>query len=943
MRTDDVLPVTLLFTDIQGSTRLLRSLGDESYRQVQVTLSGLLRSIFSNHQGTVIHTQGDSFFVAFRTSPMDAIAGALQCQRVLAMYEWPQGCELRVRIGIHTGLLKPPMPGSEYVGLDVHHAARLCEAGHGGQILVSEATRAAVAEGLPAEVNLRALGEHQLRDFPGPEQIYQVVASGIELEFPPLRALDIRIFNLPIPRTSLLGREKEVAELLDFVTHPESGLITLTGPAGTGKTRLAIAVASRATSVFKDGVCFVPLAPILDAELVASTIVRRLGLQESGPVSLEEILLGFLRDRELLLVLDNFEHLLPAAPLVAHLLSACPRLKILATSRGALRLQGEREYAVPPLGVPDLDRLPPHDEFDRYPAVALFAERAAAPMTRFEITAANFAAVSALCARLDGLPLAIELAAARASVLTPSEMLARLQAGDHRASLDLLSSAARDAPARHRTLRDAIGWSLGLLDMDDQALFRRLSVFVGGFTLAAAAAVASTPPTVAQEPGPMPPLSLLDRLGKLTENSLIQRVERAGAEARFSMLETIREYGQEQVEASGELAATRRCHADYFLALAEAGEREAGGPRQAEWGSRLDDEHANFRAALAWCLSNECREPTLSARLASALWVFWFRRAYLREGSRWIQQAYSARDRNIPPELRARLLTADGSLARMLGDFSRAEKLLERATGLWRDLGDAEGVAWALSHLGLVKQWLGHLDTGVELLEESLALRMPSGDDRGIARSLFNLAVAEDFRCNYGRAAQLYEQTLAVQRRVGDTWGIGRVLGYLAKVVLRSGEHARAESLSKEALKLSSGVADKWGIGLAQSGFGGVAWARGDYGRAADLLKQSLVTFRDVGSRDRVAECLQDLASLARQLGASEQSVRLSACAETVQNESRLALWPAIQARRDEDMAAARATLGDAVFELAWSKGRSMNTEEAIDDALAAPEGSTFG
>jgi tetratricopeptide (TPR) repeat protein len=342
---------------------------------------------------------------------------------------------------------------------------------------------------------------------------------------------------------------------------------------------------------------------------------------------------------------------------------------------------------------------------------------------------------------------------------------------------------------------------------------------------------------------------------------------------------------------------------------------------------------------LAWSLSDECGDPHLSARLAGALWVFWFRRAYLREGSRWIQQAYSAGEATMSPALRARLLTADGSLARMLGDFSRAEMLLEFATGLWRDLGDAEGVAWALSHLGLVKQWLGQLDAGVELLEESLALRQPSGDNRGIARSLFNLAVAEDFRGNYGRAAQLYEQTLEVQRRVGDTWGIGRVLGYWAKVVLRWGEHARAESLCQEALSLSSQVADKWGIGLAQSGLGGVAWARRDYGRAAELLKQSLVTFRDVGSRDRVAECLQDLASLSRQVGAAEQSVRLSACAETVQHASRLALWPAVQARRDEEMAAARASLGDTAFELAWSKGRSMNTEEAIDDALAAPEG----
>jgi predicted ATPase/class 3 adenylate cyclase len=937
MGTNDLLPVTLLFTDIEGSTRLLRSLGDEGYRQIQVTLSGLLRSMFENHQGVVLQSQGDAFFVAFTRSPMDAIAAALQCQRTLASHEWPDGREVRVRIGIHTGLLRrqTTAPEGEYVGLDVHHAARLCEAGHGGQVLVSEATQALVAKRLSEDVDLRALGEHQLRDLAGPELIYQIVAAGIRSEFPPLRALGLRLFNLPIPRTSLLGRDKEVAELLDLLPRAESSLITLSGPAGTGKTRLAIAVASRASSLFKDGICFVALAPILDAELVASTIVRRLGLQESGPVSLEEILVSFLRDRELLLVLDNFEHLLPAAPLVATLLSACPRLKILATSRGALKVRGEREYPVPSLGVPNLDWLPSHDEFDRYPAVALFAERAGAAMSRFKITSANFADVAALCTRLDGLPLAIELAAARASLLTPREMLARLRNSD--TSLDLLAGGPRDAPARHRTLRGAIGWSLGLLDADDQVLFRRLSVFVGGFTLAAASAVAllAASPLIDNS---APAVSLLDGLGKLAENSLVQRVDRAGTEARFSMLETIREYGREQLLASGELAAARRCHAAYFLTLAEAAEKEAGGPHQADWMRRLDDEQANLRAALAWSLSEDCGDAHLSARLAGALWVFWFRRAYLREGSRWIQQAYSAGEATMAPELRAKLLTGDGSLARMLGDFSRAEMLLERATELWRDLGDAEGTAWALSHLGLVKQWLGQLDAGVELLEESLELRRPSEDNRAIARSLFNLAVAEDFRCNYTRAAQLYEQTLEVQRRVSDTWGIGRVLGYWAKVLLRWGEHARAESLCQEALGLSSQVADKWGIGLAQAGFGGVAWARRDYGKAAELLKQSLVTFRDVGSRDRVAECLQDIASLSRQVGAIEQSVRLSACAETVQHASRLALWPAVQTRRDEDMAAARASLGNKAFELAWSKGRSMSTEEAIDDALAAPE-----
>jgi tetratricopeptide (TPR) repeat protein len=496
----------------------------------------------------------------------------------------------------------------------------------------------------------------------------------------------------------------------------------------------------------------------------------------------------------------------------------------------------------------------------------------------------------------------------------------------------------RDAPSRHRTLRDAIGWSYGLLDSSEQKLFRILSIFVGGFMLEdVAGVVLNRRPEMTRNgmPAHSVPLEIIDSVARLVSNSLIQRHDRPDRPARFSLLETIREFGIEQLEITGELSALRRRHTGYFLALAEQGEHEAGGPSQAEWLGRLDEEHSNLRAALAWSLAAGGEDAAAGAKLAATLWVFWFRRAYLREGSRWIQQAYS-----VCPEtdllLRARLLTGDGSLARMLGDFARSETLLEASAGMWRELKDPEGSAWALSHLGLVKQWLGDLDQGVELLEESLALRKPSGDERSIARSMFNLAVAEDFRQNYRRAAELYEETLAVQGRVGDIWGMGRVHGYFAKVVLRQGDLNRAAKLCEEALHLSTTVGDKWGIGLAQAGFGGIAWAVGDLEKAKDWLGTSLLTFRDVGSRDRVAECLQDLASLSLLSGAETRAVRLSASAEALQKRNGLALWPAVRARRDEDMAVAQARLGSASFRVEWAMGEAMSLESAIDEATEA-------
>jgi predicted ATPase/class 3 adenylate cyclase len=933
----------MMFTDIEGSTRLVRLLGNDRYRVTLDRHEWLIRDAIRRHDGEEIATRGDGFFVVF-ARPRDAMRTAVEIQRRLASERWPEDGEIRVRIGLHTG--EPSRVGDSFVGLDVHRAARLCDAGHGGQLLLSESTYSAVRDHLPEGVSARALGDYHLRDMPRAEAIWQLEIAGLLSRFPPLRASDSRTFTLPTQRTSFVGREYDVATVRDVLLRGDGGFVTLTGPAGTGKTRLALAVAAAVEEDFEDGVCFVGLASIAEPDQVVAAIVHALGLQEAHGMSLEETLRGHLRDRRMLLVLDNFEHLLPAATTVATVLGTCPRVKVLATSRSVLHLYGEQDFPVPPLALPDLSDLPPDHELKRYSAVALFAHRARAVRPDFAISPENGADVARVCDRLDGLPLAIELAAARIGLLSPRAMLRHLQEAEGSASLDLLVAGPRDMPARHQTLRDAIGWSYDLLDAPERALFRRLAVFVGGFSLDAALSVASADEGSDRERSTSPAdtmIAILNSVASLVDKSLLQkRPDEHHAEPRFFMLETMREYGLERLEAEGEVERIRRRHAAYFAALAEEGERWVGGAHQAEWLARLNEEYPNLRAALAWSLVPNGTDVELGTRLASALWVFWYRRGSLREGSRFTRQAVDVNVR-VSTADRAKLRTADGAMTRMRGEFFQAEMLLEEGAALYRELGDAEGLAWALSHLGLVKQWLGHLDDGVAILEESLDLRRPLGDARGIARSLFQLAVAEHFRQSYERAAERYAEALEYQRDLGDNWGMGRLIGCLAKVALAQGQVDRAAELFAEARRRSSAVADNWGIAQALVGLGCVASVGDDLGQAATLLKDGLIKFRDVGSGDRVVECIQDLASLAHRFGAVEQAVRLWGVGEHSQRQAGLALWPEVLARRDLELSGARAELHAEAFARAWSAGLSMTLEQGIDDALSVPATSSNG
>jgi predicted ATPase/class 3 adenylate cyclase len=918
MQVERSLPtgtVSLLCTDIEGSTRLLQTLG-EHYAEALAEHRRLLRASFQKHGGCEVDTQGDAFFYAFPRAH-DAVAGAVAAQKALASHIWPEGLALRVRIGIHTG--EPTANGEGYVGIDVHRAARVMSAGHGGQVLLSQSTRDLLPEELSDAVSLRDLGEHRLKDLTHPQRLYQLLIPGLENDFPALKTLEGRPTNLPIQPTPLIGREQQVTEAVTLVRREGIRLVTLTGAGGTGKTRLSLQVAAELVADFEEGVFFVDLAAITDPDLLIPTVAQTLSVREKPGQSLSETLNDYLRDKHLLLVLDNFEQLLDAGPTVSALLAGAPSLKALVTSRAPLHLSGEHEYSVPPLAVPDLHATLPPATLAAYEAVQLFVERAQAVKPEFELTSENAPAVAEICARLDGLPLAIELGAARVRILSPQALLGRLSQ-----RLVLLTGGARDAPARQRTLRDTIEWSYGLLSSGEQRLFARLSVFLGGRTIEAAEAVCDP----AAELG----AAVFDGVASLVEKSLLRQDEGPAGEPRFLMLETIREYALDRLERSGEGELLRQRHAHYFVALAEEAEPEILGADQILWLERLEAERDNFRAALGWLLEQGYTERAL--RLIGSLRRGWVARGYLSETRKWLEAAFE-QSTAVPPQVEAKALYGLGRVALVEGDYDEAIPSLEQSAGLFRELGDVEGLVFSLADLGFIATAQGRHEDAQRFAEESLNEAKTAGNERTIAAALHSLACGKLDADEYGEARTLFEQSLDLRRKLGDKRNMANSLCYLGSVALLEGDYNRATALLGESLALGRELGNVLIVSAALANESLVALAAGDAGRAAALCIESLALSHELGDKRTTVECLHALAGVAAVQAEPLRAALLSGAAESLHAAIKAPPSPAERIVGERFLPLARAAVDDASFETTWAQGRRMNYDAVVAYALA--------
>jgi predicted ATPase/DNA-binding CsgD family transcriptional regulator len=667
--------------------------------------------------------------------------------------------------------------------------------------------------------------------------------------------------NLPHPLTSLVGREREVAAVRELLQRDDVRLLTLTGPPGIGKTRLSIEVANALPAGFADGVYFVPLAPVTNPNLVVSAIAHTLGIRQAGDAPLLKGLTSFLSDKQMLLLLDNFEHLVPAGTSVTELLVAAPGLKVLVTSREVLHVSSEYNFPVPPLALPPLlvpqgspailAPLPP-ERLILYESVQLFVQRATALKPDFALTGENVTAVGDICRRLDGLPLTIELAATRIPHLPPQAILDRLHN-----RLGLLTGGARDLPARQQTLQATIEWSYDLLNSEEKTLFRHLAVFRGGRTLDAIQAVCST--------GGDPQIDPLDLIASLVDKSLLRQEEGASGEPRYVMLETIHEYASARLEESGEAESIRHRHASFFLALAEQSEPELRGPRQVEWLDRLEAEHDNFRAALEWAFHDDVR---LGLRLAASLSTFWIRRGYLSEGQeRTLAMLSAARDSGAEPtQSSAQTLYAAGFFAFRQGDYVSAFPLLQESVETFKglqDAGDRRGLVESLNLLGIVLSRLEGIPARRKLHEEALALATQMGDKWCVARSLYQLGHVDRLTGDYPAGQVKFEESLALFKQSGDKFNIGLALVGIGQMAERLGKYQSARAIYEESLDIFEELGDRWGISSLRYCLGYVALYQGDYAGAQSLLQANLTLTKELGIRGDTAECLEKLGRIA--------------------------------------------------------------------------------
>jgi predicted ATPase/class 3 adenylate cyclase len=843
--------ITFLFTDVEGSTRVwLRN--RETMGAALARHDDMIESLAAANGGHMVRPrgEGDSRFAVF-TSASDAVTAACAIQVALVRERWPLDEPLRVRIAVHTGDVD--VQAGDYYGPAVNHCARLRSVAHGGQILVSAVTAALVTEALPKGVQLRDLGVHQLEDLDELERIWQVVQPGVPAEFPTLATPQNRMgSNLSRQLTSFVGRERELAELQQLLRGVP--MLTLTGPGRVGKTRLAQHLAEAVLPEYPAGVWLVELDPVDNPGLVPAAVAGVVGMREEAGSALQDTLVAALQSRRLLLVLDNCEHLVQAcAELAEMLLRSCPNLRVLATSREPLRVAGETTWRVPSLSVPSSLGDCPMDETVHSEAGRLFVERAQAALPAFLLTERNAWAVANICRRLDGIPLAIELAAARVRSFGIEQLSSRL---DDR--FEILVAGARTAPPRQQTLRAALDWSYELLLEPEQHLFERLSIFAGGWTPDAAEAVCGG------DGIERPNVPML--LAQLVDRSLAVIEGEADGFTRYFFLDTLRQYARERLTARGGLQNTARRHLEYFLSLAEQAKPAFTGAEQVAWAEHLEREHENLRAALRWAIDSE--NADLGLRLAGALWRFWWAHGHLSEGRSWLAELLlPARRRGATPAFVAEALNGAGSLAIEQGDSGSAQELLEEGLGLFREWSDRRGMAWSLIGLGVAAQEQGDRGRATTLLEEGLALSRNADDSFAAAWALTALGNTARAQGDYRRAVPLVEEGLRLFRQLGATGASSWALNTLGDLASGVGDYQRATRLLEEALELARKVGGRIGVASAFMSLAAVARHQSDFARAKILLEEALVIGRDIGDRTAIMRSLTNLGGVARDQG----------------------------------------------------------------------------
>lgn len=875
----------------------------------------------------VFKTAGDAFCTVFLTVS-EALTAAAAAQCALQDEAWSIIPPIRVRMAVHAGTAE--LRGNDYFGGALNRVARLISIGHGGQTLVSAAAYELVRDVLPSKIALRAMGEHRLRDLSRPETVFALLHQDLPAEFPPLRSLDNPELpnNLPQQVTSFIGREREVAALKTLLQS--SRLVTLTGSGGSGKSRLSLQVAADLLDSFPDGAWLVELAPLADPALIPQTVAGALGVREEPARTVTQTLVDYLKPKSLLLILDNCEHVLDdAANLCDAILRSCPNICIIASSREALGIGGESTFPVPSLSLPDAERLQTPQSLSQFEAVRLFIERATAVVPDFAVTSQNAPALASVCHRLDGIPLAIELAAARVRSMTVEELETRLSN-----RFRLLTGGSRTALPRQQTLRALIDWSYDLLDEKQKALLCALSVFAGGWTLAAAEAVCASPDSLDD-------WEVLDVLTALSDKSLVVAEAREGA-TRYRLLETVRQYGRDRLAENRTAGPVRTRHRHYFLALAEEANPNLRGPAQKRWMDILECEHDNLRAALEWCQEDDTLEnegasvspSEMGLRLANALWPFWQTRGHLSEGRQRCAAALSRPGAQDRTKVRAAVLRAAGGLAERQCDYAQARSLFEDSLSLYRELGNKAGMANSLMSLGNVAINHGEFASARSLYEQSLSIQREIGNKTGIAPSLMNLGNVALAQGNYSVARLHYEECLPVYKELGNKGGMANCLINQGNMFNEQGDDVSARSLYEEGLLLYRELGNRQGIAAALVNLGPLACRNGDFAESRSCLIECLTLGRTLGDKRLIAYALEGFAALAQAQEQLERATRLYGVSAALREAIGTPLLDRKKEEVNDSLAALRTALGEAGFDAAYSAGRVMNGEQSIEYAL---------